>query len=73
MGGPIAMERKEQETTGCPDVKHSHYVTSRQRILWGTGVTYDVSVSVDLSSFSGYSIHYITSASVVSSQLGVTI
>ena len=39
MGGLIAMERKGQETIGWPDVKHSHYLTSRQRILLGTGVT----------------------------------
>ena len=37
MGGPIAMERKGHEMIGCPDDKHSHYVTSRQRILLGTG------------------------------------
>ena len=32
-------------------MKHSHYVTSRQRILLGTGVTLNVGVSVDSSSF----------------------
>ena len=50
MGGPIVMEWKE--SIRCPDVKHNHYVTSRQRLLLGTGVTYDVGVSVVLSSFS---------------------
>ena len=39
MGGPIVMERKGRESIGCTDVKHNHYVTSRQRILLGTGVT----------------------------------
>ena len=39
MGGPIVMERKGRESIGCPDVKHNHYVTSRQRILLGTRVT----------------------------------
>ena len=39
MGGPIVMEQKGQESIGCPDVKHNHYVTLRQRILLGTGVT----------------------------------
>ena len=38
-GGPIVMEWKERESIGCPDVKQNHYVTSRQRILLGTGVT----------------------------------
>ena len=32
-------DTKGWESIGCPDVKHSHYVTSRQRILLGTGVT----------------------------------
>ena len=50
MGGPTVMERKGRESIGCPDVKHNHYVTSRQRILLGTGVTQDVGVSVDSSS-----------------------
>ena len=35
----IVMEWKGQESIGCPDVKHHDYVTSRQRILLGTGVT----------------------------------
>ena len=39
MGGPIVMERKGRESIGCPHVKHKHYLTSRQRILLGTGVT----------------------------------
>ena len=39
IGGPIVMEQRGQESIGCPDVKHNHYVTSRQRILLGTGVT----------------------------------
>ena len=39
MGGLIVMERKGLELIGCPDVKHNHYVTSRQKILSGTGVT----------------------------------
>ena len=33
MGGSIIMERKGQESLGCPDVKHNHYMTPRQRIL----------------------------------------
>ena len=33
MGGPIVMEQKGGESMGCPDVKHRHYVTSKQRIL----------------------------------------
>ena len=37
MGGSIVMERKRQESLGCPDVKHNHYVTPRQRILLPTG------------------------------------
>ena len=37
MGGSIVMERKGQESLGCPDVKHNHYVTPRQRILLPTG------------------------------------
>ena len=51
MGGPIVMEQKGWELIECPDVKHNHYVTLRQRILLGIGVTYDVDVSVDLSSW----------------------
>ena len=50
MGGLIAIKLKGQETIECPYVKHSHYVTSRQRIVLGTGVTLDVGVSVDSSS-----------------------
>ena len=49
MGGRIVVEQKRQESIGCPDVKHNHCVTSRQRILLGT---LDVSISVDSSSFS---------------------
>ena len=37
MGGSIVMERKRQESLGCPVVKHNHYVTPRQRILLPTG------------------------------------
>ena len=37
MGGSIVMERKGQESLGCPDVKHNHYVTPRKRILLPTG------------------------------------
>ena len=37
--GPIVMEREGRESIGRPDVKHSHYVTSRQKILLGSGVT----------------------------------
>ena len=37
MGGPIVMERNGRESIGWPDVKHNHYVTSRQRILLGAG------------------------------------
>ena len=37
MGGSIVMEGKGQESSGCPDVKHNHYVTLRQRILLPTG------------------------------------
>ena len=33
MGGPIVMEWKGRESIRCPDVKHYHYVTSRQKIL----------------------------------------
>ena len=51
MGDPIVMEWKGRESIGCPDVKHNHYVTSKQRILLGTGVTEDVGVSVDSSIF----------------------
>ena len=39
MGGPIVMELKQRESVGCPDVKDNHYVTLRQRLLLGTGVT----------------------------------
>ena len=39
MGGPIAMEQKGWESIGCPDVKHNHYETSRQKILLETGFT----------------------------------
>ena len=38
MGGSIVMERKGQESLGCPDVKHTHYVTLRQRALLPTGL-----------------------------------
>ena len=37
MGGPIVIEWKGQESIGCPDVKHNHYVTPRRRILLPTG------------------------------------
>ena len=37
MGGSIVMERKGQVLLRCPDVKHNHYVTPRQRILLPTG------------------------------------
>ena len=37
MGGSIVMEQKWQETLGCPDVKHNHCVTPRQRIFLRTG------------------------------------
>ena len=33
------MERKGRESITFPDVKDNHYVTSRQKILLGTGVT----------------------------------
>ena len=33
------MEGKGRKSIGCPDVEHNYYVTSRQRILLGTGVT----------------------------------
>ena len=39
MGGRIIMGRKGRESIGCPDMKHNHYVTLRQRILLGTGMT----------------------------------
>ena len=39
MGGPIVMERKGRESIGCPDLTHNHYVTSRQMILLGAGLT----------------------------------
>ena len=39
MGGLIVMEQKNPESIAWPDVKHNHYVTSRQRILLWTGVT----------------------------------
>ena len=39
MGDPIVMERKGLESSGCPDVKDNHYVTSMQRKLLGVGVT----------------------------------
>ena len=51
MGGPIAVEWKGWESIGFPGVKHRHYVTSRQRILLGTGVTWVVGVSVDSSNY----------------------
>ena len=38
MGGPIVMEQKGRESIGCPDVEDNLYVTSKQRILLGTGV-----------------------------------
>ena len=37
MGDSIVMERKRQESLGCPGVKHNHYVTQRQRILLTMG------------------------------------
>ena len=37
IGGLIVMEWKGQESIACPDVKHNHYVTPRQRILLLTG------------------------------------
>ena len=37
MGGPIVIEWKGHESIGCHDVEHSHCVTSRQRMLLGTG------------------------------------
>ena len=37
IGGPIVMEQKGREPIWCPDVKHDYYVTSRQRMLLGTG------------------------------------
>ena len=37
MGGSIVMEQKGQESLGCPDVKHNHYVTPRQRVLLPMG------------------------------------
>ena len=39
MGGLIVMEWKGWESIACPDVKHNHYVTPRQRILLPNGVT----------------------------------
>ena len=39
MGDPIVMERKGRQLIGCPDVKHNHYVTLKQRILLGTRVS----------------------------------
>ena len=50
MGGPSVTDRKGRESMGCPDVKHNHHVTSRQRILLATGVSKAVGISVDLSS-----------------------
>ena len=44
VGGTIVMEQKGWESIGCSDVKHNHYVTLRQRILFGTGVTWDVGI-----------------------------
>ena len=37
MGGSIVMERKGLESLECPDVKHNHYVTPKQRMLLLTG------------------------------------
>ena len=37
IGGPIVKEWKGQESIACPDVKHNHCVTPRQRILLPTG------------------------------------
>ena len=37
MEGPIVMEWKGWESIACPDVKHNHYVTPRQRILLPMG------------------------------------
>ena len=41
MGGPIVMEQRGREWIGCPDVKDNLYVTSKQRILLGTGISVD--------------------------------
>ena len=51
MGGPIVMEKNGRELIACPDVKHNHRVTWKRKILLGTGVTKDVGVSVDSSSW----------------------
>ena len=37
MEGSIVIERKGQESLGCPDVKHNQCVTPRQRILLPMG------------------------------------
>ena len=49
MGGPIVIQQKGRELIGCPDVKHNHNVTSRQKILLRTRVIKEVGISVDLS------------------------
>ena len=54
MGGPVVMERNGRESIGWPDVKHNHYVTSRQKILLGAWVTIDVGDSVDSSQSSSF-------------------
>ena len=58
---PIVMEQEGRESMGCPDVKLDHYVTSRQRILLGTGLTQHIGVSVDSSSYHyAYDIIWVT-------------
>ena len=39
MGGLIVMERKGQESLGCPAVKHNHYVTPDAEDIVTDGVT----------------------------------
>ena len=55
MGGPIVMERKRLESIGSPELKHNHYMTSRQMLLLGTGDTLDVGVYVESSSLGFHS------------------
>ena len=50
IGRPNVMKRKRRDSIGCPDLKHNHYVNSRQRILLATRMIKDVGVSVDSSS-----------------------
>ena len=61
MGGWIVMEWTGRESIGGPDVKYNHYVTLRQRILLGTGVTSDVGVFVDSSSLIQISLKFVPS------------